>query len=191
MQIISLVLASSSPRRKELLSNLGLNFEVVPANIDETVQAGETAAKLVKRLAKQKAKSVAALHPQALVIAADTVVVLKGQILNKPIDEQENRQFIEELSGQTHQVFTGHCLVYLGQLCSKITRTNVTFRQLNTREIDHFIASGEGLDKAGGYAIQGLGAALVSRIEGCYTNVVGLSLGTVIESATELGVNLV
>lgn len=191
MQRVTIVLASSSPRRKELLRSLGLSFEVFPADIDETVQPGEKAEALVMRLSRSKASSVAQQRPDALVIAADTVVVLKGQILNKPSAQQENHRFIEQLSGCSHQVFTGHSLIYQGQIRSQVTRTDVSFRQLSASEIERFVASGEGLDKAGGYAIQGLGAALVRRIEGCYTNVVGLSLGTVIDSARSLGVTLV
>lgn len=186
-----IVLASASPRRRELLAGLGLDFDVDPADIDETAAAGEAPTALVERLAGGKAAAVAARHQQALVIAADTVVVLAGEVLGKPRDVAENRSFIERLAGRTHQVFTGHALQLEGRCESQVRRTDVRFRALEAAEIDRYLATGEGLDKAGGYAIQGHGAALVPHLHGCYFNVVGLSLATVVACARRLGVALV
>jgi len=185
------LLASASPRRRELLAGLGLNVVAHAADIDETVAEGETSEDLVARLAATKAAFVAARKPGELVIAADTVVVIDGAITNKPADAAENRSFLERLSGRTHEVFTGHALRLGGRSDDVVVRTLVEFRPLEEEEIENYVSTGEGLDKAGGYAIQGRGAALIRRIEGCYSNVVGLSLPTVVESARRLGVRLV
>lgn len=187
----NLVLASASPRRSELLRGLGLTFAVAPADVDETVSAGETAQQLVARLSSAKAAVVAATYPDALVIAADTTVVVDGQILNKPTDEEENRAFIARLAGGEHAVYTGHALRLGAHSESVVVRTGVYFRSLTAAEIARYVATGEGKDKAGGYAIQGRGAALVERVDGCYSNVVGLSLPTVVVAAGRLGVTLV
>lgn len=186
-----IVLASASPRRRELLAGLGLNVVAHAADIDETVGDGEEPEDLVSRLAATKAAIVAARNPSELVIAADTVVVIDGQITNKPADGAENRSFLGRLSGRTHEVYTGHALRLGGRSDDAVVRTLVTFRQLDAEEIDNYVITGEGLDKAGGYAIQGRGAAMVSGIDGCYSNVVGLSLPTVVEAARRLGVRLV
>jgi septum formation protein len=187
----NLVLASASPRRSELLRGLGLTFTVVPADVDEAVHPGETAPQLVARLSAAKAAAVAASYPDSLVIAADTTVVVDGQVLNKPADEDENRAFIERLAGREHQVYTGHALRLGGAAESVVVRTGVRFRSLTPPEIARYTATREGADKAGGYAIQGRGAALVDRVDGCYSNVVGLSLPTVVVVAQRLGVTLV
>lgn len=186
-----IVLASASPRRRELLSGLGLNVVAHAADIDETVAKGEDPEGLVARLAATKAAIVAARNPSELVVAADTVVVVDGEIVNKPADAAENRAFLARLSGRTHEVYTGHALRLAGRSDDVVVRTLVTFRELDAEEIEDYVVTGEGLDKAGGYAIQGRGAALVSRIDGCYSNVVGLSLPAVVESARRLGVRLV
>lgn len=186
-----LVLASSSPRRRELLARLGVAFEVSPADIDEAPAVAEAPEALARRLSFAKAAAVAAHHPQALVIAADTVVTLAGALLGKPADEAENRAFLEHLSGRTHTVLTGHALELKGKHVGSVLGTAVTFRALSAQEILWYAASGEGLDKAGGYAIQGRGAALVQEIQGDYCNVVGLSVAYVLEAAQSLGVPLV
>jgi septum formation protein len=186
-----LVLASGSPRRRELLAGLGLRFTVLPADIDESPRSSETPEGLVHRLASAKATAVAASHAGALVIAADTVVVVDGRVLGKPRDAAENRAFLHDLAGRRHTVLTGHALALGARTDVEVCRTEVVFRDLAADEIDRYVASGEGLDKAGGYGIQGLGAALVPRVEGCYFNVVGLSLATVVAAARRLGVALV
>lgn len=186
-----ILLASASPRRRELLAGLGLNVKTHATDIDEAVGEGEDAQALVSRLAASKAAVVGARQSGSLVIAGDTVVVIDDEILNKPADAAENRAYLARLAGRTHEVYTGHALRIGERSDDVVVRTLVTFRQLDAEEIDNYVASGEGLDKAGGYAIQGRGAALVERIEGCYSNVVGLSLPTVVESARRLGVKLV
>jgi septum formation protein len=187
---VPIILASSSPRRRELLKGLGLQFEVIPSDVDETRLAGELPEALVKRLSVMKAKAIAATYPEALIIAADTTVALGQEILEKPRDLIENKQFVRRLAGKTHEVYTGHALIYGGKLESLVKRSEVTFRQLSEEEIERYVATGEGLDKAGGYAIQGHGAALIPHIKGCYFNVVGLSVATVVEMASGLGVQL-
>lgn len=186
-----MILASGSPRRRDLLHALGLQFEVQAADIDETPLPGEAPDALVSRLSKGKARAVAASHADSLVIAADTVVVLAEQILGKPRNSAENRAFLHELSGKSHAVFTGHSLVYGERHLQRVVKTEVCFRDLSEREIDWYISTGEGLDKAGGYAIQGYGSVLVKEICGCYFNVVGLSVAQVAEMAQALGVSFV
>lgn len=197
-----LVLASGSPRRRQLLEGLGLRFDVVPAEIDESVRDGEAAAEYVDRLAFEKARTVAerlglgrpsygTIPGVPLVIAADTVVVAEGEMLGKPRNAAENRAFLDRLSGRIHRVSTGHCLVY-GERVDRVVRTTeVAFRPLDDDERDRYVATGEGADKAGGYAIQGIGASLVDRIDGCYFTVVGMSVATVVVAARRLGVTLV
>lgn len=191
VKTVPIVLASGSPRRRELLAGLGLKFAVQPADIDEESFKAESPAELVSLLSSEKARVIAAQVSDALVIAADTVVVIDGEVLNKPKDLAENRRFIERLANRQHEVFTGHTLVYGGEVETRVKRTTVQFRALSEAEIERFVATGEGLDKAGGYAIQGYGAALINHIEGCYFNVVGLSVSTVVEAAKTLGVELV
>jgi septum formation protein len=193
----TIVLASASPRRRELLATLGVCPLVCSADVDETVLPGEPAEALVARLAAAKAAAIAGRYEgdggrggAPLVIAADTEVVIDGEILGKPHGRGEARAFIERLSGRSHLVLTGHCLRRGGETASRVVSTVVTFRALDEEDVRSYVASGEGEDKAGGYAIQGRGAGLVAGIEGCYSNVVGLSLPTVIELSRSLGVRL-
>lgn len=186
-----IVLASASPRRKELLEALGVPFEVMPADVDETPREGEAPGTMATRLAGAKARRVAGGAPEALVIAADTVVVLDGRALGKPRDAEENRSFLRALAGRPHRVVTGHCLRLGGTTETVAVATEVVLRRLTDGEIDRFVGRGAGLDKAGGYAIQDTGAALVDRLDGCYTNVVGMSLPAVVAAADRLGVGLV
>lgn len=191
MRRVPVVLASASPRRAELLGSLGVVFRVAPADVDETPLPGEAPDALALRLARSKAAVVAAGAPGELVIAADTVVAASGRVLEKPRDAAENREFARFLSGREHEVFTGHALALNGRVESLVVRTGVTFRALTEAEIEWYAATGEGLDKAGGYALQGRGAALVEGISGCWSNVVGLSLPTVLAAAGRLGALLV
>lgn len=187
------MLASGSPRRKDLLDALGLRFEVLPVDIDETPREGEKALPLVRRLAEQKAHAAADRRPRGddLVVAADTVVVLDETVLNKPEDADQNRAFLRQLSGRAHHVLTGHTLLRADRRETVVVDTEVRMRPLSEGEIERYVSSGEGLDKAGGYAIQGRGSALVSGVTGCYFNVVGLSVPAVVEAASRLGVTLV
>jgi septum formation protein len=189
--VIDVVLASASPRRAQLLAGLGVRFEAVAADVDETPLPGEEAPAMVERLGLEKAVKVAAERPDALVIAADTTVVEAGVVLAKPVDADDNRVFLRRLSGRTHEVFTGHALAWGGRTRSFTVRTEVTFRRLTDGEIARYVATGEGLDKAGGYAIQGRGAGLVEGICGCYANVVGMSVAAVIDAARAWGIELV
>lgn len=186
-----LILASASPRRRELLSNLGLSFEVQPADIDESFSSEDNPFDLVRRLSVAKVQTVAAEHPDALVLAADTVVVYRDEILGKPKDADENLEFLRRLSGHTHAVFTGHALLLGGKLVERVVQTAVRFRNLSDDELMRYVQTGEGLDKAGGYAVQGRGSALVREVRGCYFSVVGLGVPTVVELARSLGVELV
>lgn len=170
-----LVLASGSPRRRELLAHLGLPFEVVVSEVDEESAITDPIA-LAQSLAQQKAQAVALLRPEAVILAADTVVAVEGQLLAKPATAEENKRFLRQLSGRTHHVYTGVAVWQAGKLLSDVGKTAVTFRELSESEIAHYAATGEGLDKAGGYGIQGIGAALVQSIDGEYSNVVGLPL---------------
>lgn len=171
-----LILASASPRRAELLTGIGLSFTVQPADIDETPRAGEAACEYVERLAREKALAVAQAHPRSLVMGSDTSVVLDGDILGKPASAAEARAMLGRLSGTTHQVMTAVALVDEGRCRSVVSVTDVTFRELDAAEIDAYVASGEPMDKAGGYGIQGLGGIFVSNLQGSYSAVVGLPL---------------
>ena len=186
-----LVLASASPRRRELLAALGLSFDVRPTDLDERPLPGEEPAAHVRRLAREKA--AAAARDGELVLAADTVVAVDGEILGKPRDAGEARRMLERLSGRTHEVHSGVAL-RLGASAPReaveVVRTRVRFAPLSAAELDWYLASGEPFDKAGAYAIQGLGALLVEEIEGNYTNVVGLPLPAVRRLFAALGLEL-
>lgn len=174
-----LILASASPRRRELLRMLGLDFEILVSNAEESKgELPDSPGEQVIELAARKAGEIAGLHPDALVIAADTIVVAEKQILGKPGDEEDARRMLSFLSGRWHEVYTGVALVKAAEKKRLVDyeRTRVKFRPLSREEIDRYIRSGEPMDKAGAYGIQGLGAVLVERIEGCYFNVVGLPL---------------
>lgn len=183
-----LVLASASPRRAALLSSLGLEFEVRPADLPEEVAPGEGPEEHAERLAREKAARVRDERPDALVVGADTVVVLDGRILGKPADEAEAEAMLLALSGRSHDVVSGVALAVPGHgVSSAVSRTVVEFRALGAREASLYAASGEPLDKAGGYGIQGLGASLVRRIEGDYYTVVGLPVGALLALLEDAG----
>ena len=187
--VTELILASGSPRRKELLGKLGVAFRVRVSDVDEDIPELDPA-RFVENLALAKASAVAILEPAASVIAADTTVALEGRILNKPADVQQNIEFIEHLSGRWHEVHTGICVVHAGHVVSAVELTRVKFRELSALEIHGYAASGEGLDKAGGYGIQELGMALVERIEGDFFNVMGLPVVRLIALARSTDLEL-
>ena len=168
-----LVLASSSPRRRDILRALGLQFDVRSPEVDETFRSGEEAGAAARRLAEEKAAAVDA-DAGELVIAADTIVVLEGELLGKPSGPQEATAMLERLAGRSHDVITGLALRTGIGVRSVTERTEVTFRSLDREEIVAYVATGEPLDKAGAYGIQGYGSALVERIEGDFFNVMGL-----------------
>jgi nucleoside triphosphate pyrophosphatase len=168
-----LILASQSPRRRELLHQAGIAFVVRPANVDETIRAGESPDAYVKRVAQEKATAVEASAAD-IVLGADTVVVIDGQILGKPRDPADALRMLETLSGREHTVLTGICLRRATEKVLDVAETRVWFLSLTGRELQEYVATAEPMDKAGAYAIQGLASKFVRRIEGSYTNVVGL-----------------
>jgi septum formation protein len=185
-----IILASNSPRRRYLLERAGLSFSVVPSTIDETALPADDPFTLVQALAEAKASEVAARFPESWVIAADTLVVVEDRVLGKPASEEQARDMLARLSGRTHQVLTGYCLCCLRRerRISEVVSTDVLCKSLTPAEIDWYIRTGEPFDKAGAYAIQGIGTFLVKRIDGSYTNVVGLPVCEVIEHLIREGV---
>jgi septum formation protein len=187
---MKLILASASVRRAEVLHDAGLSFSVLSSAVDETPMPGESPSELVQRLADAKAELVAAraVGP-AIVIAADTEVVLDGQVLGKPRTSEDARQMLAKLSARTHSVLTGVTLIRLPDVerRSFIETTRVQFAPIPDEEITRYLATGEPFDKAGSYAIQGRAGRYVPRIEGCYFNIVGLPLARLCQALTELG----
>ena len=181
--MIPLVLASQSPRRKELLSILGIPFSIVPSSIDEIPARGENPEQFVVRVARQKGMDVASRVSQSVVLSADTVVTVDGEILGKPASPSDAAQMLSKISGRTHRVMTGVCLVLAPRriLALEHETTRVRFRKLSAAEIRDYLRSGEPFDKAGAYGIQGLASKYVTRIEGCFFNVVGLPVPLVYE----------
>lgn len=175
-KMANLILASSSPRRQELLQQLGLQFAIHSPEIDESLMVDETAPDYVRRLAQQKAQAVLAKYPDAVVIAADTTLSLAGQIIGKPENKQHAFQIWSMLSGRWHSVFTGVCVATQVQIQHIMVETRVEFQTLSLEEMQRYWATNEPLGKAGGYAIQGIAAQYIPRIEGSYSNVVGLPL---------------
>jgi septum formation protein len=186
-----IVLASASPRRSELLEQVGVRCHVIPSNVDEVLLAGETAEAHAVRLSRDKALEVARRQTVAgrWFIGSDTVVVLDGAILGKPADAAAARAMLKNLSGRSHRVISGYAVHdrVSGRTISAAVVTKVMFKELTSREIEGYIATGEPFDKAGAYAIQGIGSFMIPRIEGSYTNVVGLPLCEVIAALEELG----
>lgn len=182
---VPVVLASVSPRRRELLALLGLAFEVSPADVDETWRNGEPPAVHAERLAREKA--AVRPRPGAVTIGADTIVVINGAILGKPRDAADARAMLRRLAGREHEVFTGVAVAYGGRTASGVARTVVRFRELDDATIAEYVATGEPLDKAGAYGIQGYGAVLVERIDGDYFTVMGLGLGLLVDLLERVG----
>lgn len=189
MRVPTIVLASGSPRRLALVRRLGIEPVVRPADVDETPRPGEAPGDLVSRLAHAKATAVAA-DPDDLVVAADTVVALGARIMGKPTDDGDAATMLTNLSGRTHQVITGVAVRRGDQHHDAIETTRVRVRQLAASEVDWYVATGEPRDKAGAYALQGAGAALVDGIEGSDTNVIGLPLATLVALCRHVGVDL-
>lgn len=185
------VLASSSPRRRELLAGVGLDFEVIPPRVRESARDGEAPHDFAKRMAREKALYVCTRQRRGrIVVGSDTVVSVSGEILGKPRDEEDALLMLRKLSGKPHEVITGFCVarspgdvLHLGA-----TRTEVRMKSLDTEGMRRYIKTGEPMDKAGAYAIQGVGSCLVERIEGSYTGVVGLPLSELISVLSDIGV---
>ena len=186
-----IVLASASPRRSELLAQVGIDFQVIPSAADEVLLANESAADHAVRLSRDKALEVAGRQAVAgrWFIGSDTVVVRDGAVLGKPADATSARAMLKSLSGRGHRVISGYAVHdrKTGRTISAAVITKVFFKELTSREIEGYIATGEPFDKAGAYAIQGIGSFMVPRIEGSYSNVVGLPLCEVIAALEELG----
>ena len=174
-----LILASRSPRRSELLKAAGISFEVLAADIDETAQPNEAPDAYVERLAIEKARAVFALRPSARVLGADTTVTVDGEILGKPVDEADALRMLRLLNGRPHEVHTGVALVSARGVRSAVATTRVWFSSMTDEDISWYVATGEPVDRAGAYAIQGFASRFIPRIEGSYSNVVGLPVALV------------
>ncbi|SIT02789.1 Maf family protein [Neptunomonas antarctica] len=184
-----LILASASPRRKELLAQIGVVFEQCNVDIDETVLPAERPEDYVRRLACEKSQQGSQQNAsQWAVLGADTTVVVDGKILGKPVSKEDSLVMLKQLSGRTHQVMTGVALTYQGQTDSQVVVTHVTFKTLDPVLCQRYWQTGEPCDKAGGYGIQGFGAVFVEKIEGSYSNVVGLPLAETAELLCKTGI---
>ena len=196
--LASLILASASPRRADLLRAAGITFDVRAANVDETPREGEEPGAYVQRLAVEKASAVAAVEPNVPVLAADTAVVVDGRILGKPTDSTDAARMLRLLSGRRHEVLTGVSLITRlgeGRPADRAPRvsvstTGVRFAVLDPDEVAWYVATGEPMDKAGGYAIQGYASRFVTTIEGSYSNVVGLPVDVVYRLCREAGIQV-
>ena len=190
---MNLILASASPRRRELLQQIGVSFVVECSDTEEKIDLSQPPEQQVQALALQKAQAVAENHQTGIVLGADTVVVNEGVLLGKPKSVDEAKTMLSSLSGKWHQVMTAVALVDAGEkqhTWSSVEITNVKFRELTEQDIAAYVATGESMDKAGAYGIQGYGALLVEKIEGCYNNVVGLPLQQVAVGLRNWGINL-
>lgn len=186
---MQVILASASPRRLALLQQIGIEAAVCPADFDEVSGSAVQAEDVVLANAVGKCQAVVKIKGDALpVIAADTVVVAEGVILGKPQDAEDAFKMLKQLSGRTHKVLTGVAVSYAGEMLAEVCETKVVFRELTDEEIKKYVATGEPLDKAGAYGIQGKGAVLVEKIDGCYNNVVGLPLTRMQLILAKLGV---
>ncbi len=185
---VRVVLASQSPRRRDLLTLIGIPHEVRPADVDETVLPGEQPPPHCERLARAKAAALAHTEADALVIGSDTIVVIDGDILGKPRSIDEARAMLARLAGRTHTVLTAVAVSFRGRTVSGVESVAVTFRALDADQIAAYVATGEPMDKAGAYGIQGFGATIVERIDGDYFAVMGLGLGKLVGLMAELGV---
>lgn len=181
------ILASQSPRRRELLTLIGIRHDVRPADVDESVHPDEAPVPHCERLARAKAHTLAVQHPDAVVIGSDTIVVIDGDILGKPGDRAEAIAMLTRLSGRTHTVFTAVAVAHGGVTLSGVESVSVSFRPLNAAQIASYVDTGEPMDKAGAYGIQGFGATNVERIDGDYFAVMGLPLGRMVGLLRDLG----
>jgi septum formation protein len=185
----SLILASASPRRQELLRSVGLKFKIIPAHINENCLAGESPRQHVQRLAREKAMIIAKKYPEAWVLGADTIVVIDGIVLGKPENKTQARKMLRKLSGREHKVFTSFTIAHVAAdiYRTKVVQSAVQFKTISPKEMEWYVASDEPYDKAGGYAVQGQGAYFIRSIRGSYTNVIGLPLCEVIEELKYFG----
>jgi len=185
------ILASSSPRRRDLLASIGLEFEVIPSHVPEVHQKGEAAEEYVARLSREKAAPIARQHPSQWVIAADTTVLLGDQLLEKPEDPADAVRMLATIAGKTHMVYTGVTLQHVERdyLETRVAESEVRMLPLSQREIEWYVATGEPLDKAGSYAVHGIASMFIDSIHGSYTNVVGLPLATLFQMMRKAGID--
>jgi len=185
-----LILASASPRRAELLTAADIPFDVIPADVDEAFRPGEKPEKAVARVAELKARAVARLHRDAIVLGADTTVVIGGEALGKPADPLDAARMLRLLSGRTHEVLTGVCLCGQERTLVHVEPSRVRMARLSESEVAWYVATGEAADKAGAYAAQGRASRFIEGIDGSYSNVVGLPISSVYELLKELGCDI-
>jgi septum formation protein len=188
---LKFILASASPRRRELLGSIGLDFEVIPSHVPEVRESGEAPEEYVARLSRDKAAAIANEHPGRWVIAADTTVLLGEQLLEKPVDAADAMRMLGTIAGKTHVVYTGVTLQNLasGYRDTRVAESEVRMLPLSDRDVEWYVATGEPLDKAGAYAVQGIGAMFIDSIHGSYTNVVGLPLATLFQMLRKAGID--
>jgi septum formation protein len=187
---MQVLLSSGSPRRKELLSFLGIDFLVTIPSIPEIQLPGEAPEDFCTRVSREKALEVARKNPDALVIGADTIVVLNGMILGKPRDTSQAREYLMILRNKDHEVYTGYTIMYGSRSKTNLVRTRVHFKQMTDEEISWYISTGEPMDKAGAYAVQGIGSLFIHKIQGSYTNVIGLPLSHLYADLKRFGIRL-
>lgn len=185
------ILASASPRRRELLASIGVEFDVLPSEVPEVHRAGEVPEEYVARLSRDKAAALAARHPERWVIAADTTVLLGEQLLEKPVDPADAERMLGTIAGRTHIVYTGVTLEHAatGYRDTRVAESEVRMLPLSRSEIEWYVRTGEPMDKAGAYAVQGIGAMFIESIHGSYTNVVGLPLATLFQMMRKAGID--
>lgn len=186
--MLRVILASQSPRRRQLLTMIGIAHTVVPPDIDETYPAGEQPAAHAERLAREKAAAIALRCPDTVVIGADTIVVIDSRVLGKPRDIEDAARMLRELSGRTHVVHTGVAVSRGGRMVSDVASVAVTFRALTHADITAYVATGEPMDKAGAYGVQGYGSTIVDHIDGDYFAVMGLALNTLVRLLERVGI---
>ena len=185
-----LILASQSPRRRDLLSMLGLEFTVVTADIDETMDEKLSVEEAVAEVCKRKAEAVAVLHPHDTIISADTIVVVDGKVLGKPRNEDHAKDMLRSLSGRSHTVMTAFCLWEKGKAVTHVEQTHLRFKPLSNEEIDAYVATGSPMDKAGAYGIQDQASIFVEALEGDYYNVMGLPVCALVKALRKNGVEV-
>ena len=183
-----LILASQSPRRRDLLSMLGLEFTVVTADIDETMDENLSVEEAVAEVCKRKAEAVAALYPHDTIISADTIVVVDGKVLGKPLTEDHAKEMLRSLSGRSHTVMTAFCLWEKGRAVTHVEQTHLRFKPLSNEEIDAYVATGSPMDKAGAYGIQDQASIFVEALEGDYYNVMGLPVCALVKALRKNGI---
>ena len=187
---MEIILASQSPRRRELLTLMGLDFTVITSDVEENPPCGVSVDQYVSALALQKAEAVAKDHPNACVIGADTVVYLDGDILGKPHTAENAKKYLTRMQGKQHTVFTGVAVIVNGKADVRVATTDVTFTPMSENEIDWYVSTGEPLDKAGAYGVQGPGGIFVEKIDGNYFNVIGMPLPLLYQMLLDAGILL-